>query len=158
MPFTPITLKVNGAKYTIVTWPMSRLIDVLREELMLTGVKEGCGEGECGACAVLLDGELVNSCLIPVLQADGAQITTVEGLTKDGEGHALQQALIDNGGTQCGICTPGMLMAALNLVRRNPHPSETDIRNALAGNLCRCTGYQRIIDSVARVCQEEKAA
>src|SRR3979411_3336944 len=103
MPFTSITLKVNGAEYTIETWPMSRLIDVLHEELTLTGVKEGCGEGECGACAVLLDGELVNSCLIPVLQADCAQITTIEGLTKNGEGDALQRALIDNGGTQCGI-------------------------------------------------------
>jgi aerobic carbon-monoxide dehydrogenase small subunit len=127
---------------------MRRLLDVLRQDLKLTGTKEGCGEGECGACAVLVDGELVNSCLVPVQQVHGAHVTTVEGLANGGQLCRLQQAFAENGGTQCGICTPGMLMAALNLLNHNPHPSAAEIRKGLAGNLCRCTGYMQIVKSV----------
>ena len=145
-----VHLTVNGAQHTVETWPMERLLDVLRNHLGLTGVKEGCGEGECGACSILLDGQLVNSCLIPVLQADGSAITTIEGIATSGQLHAIQQAFIDHGGAQCGICTPGMIIAALNLLRENPNPSEAEIRNGLAGNLCRCTGYMRIFKSVAQ--------
>lgn len=129
---------------------MERLLDVLRNQLGLTGTKEGCGEGECGACSVLLDGQLVNSCLIPVLEADGCEITTIEGIATSVQLHAIQQAFIDHGGAQCGICTPGMIIAAVNLLRENPNPSEAEIRNGLAGNLCRCTGYMRIFKSVAQ--------
>ena len=129
---------------------MERLLDVLRNYLGLTGVKEGCGEGECGACSILLDGQLVNSCLIPVLQADGSAITTIEGIATSGQLHAIQQAFIDHGGAQCGICTPGMIIAAVSLLRENPNPTEAEIRNGLSGNLCRCTGYMRIFKSVAQ--------
>lgn len=124
---------------------MARLLDVLREQLRLTGTKEGCGEGECGACSVLIDGELVNSCLIPVMQAAGSQITTIEGL----ESGRLQDAFLQAGAAQCGICTPGMILAAWHLLQRVPRPSREEIREALAGNLCRCTGYQKICDAVA---------
>ena len=145
-----IHLTVNGTQHAVETWPMERLLDVLRNHLGLTGTKEGCGEGECGACSILLDGQLVNSCLIPVLQADGCEITTIEGIASSGQLHAIQQAFIDHGGAQCGICTPGMIIAAVNLIRENPNPSEAEIRNGLAGNLCRCTGYMRIFKSVAQ--------
>ena len=145
-----IHLTVNGTQYAVETWPMERLLDVLRNQLGLTGTKEGCGEGECGACSILLDGQLVNSCLIPVLEADGCEITTIEGIATSGQLHAIQQAFIDHGGAQCGICTPGMILAAVNLLRENPNPSEAEIRNGLAGNLCRCTGYMRIFKSVAQ--------
>jgi carbon-monoxide dehydrogenase small subunit len=127
---------------------MERLLDVLRENLSLTGTKEGCGEGECGACSVLIDGELVNSCLTPVLQAAGSEILTVEGLAKNGELHRLQDAFARAGGAQCGICTPGMIMASYQLLQRIPHPTDEQIREGLAGNLCRCTGYQKIFDAV----------
>jgi carbon-monoxide dehydrogenase small subunit len=127
---------------------MKRLLDVLREDLHLTGTKEGCGEGECGSCSVRMNGELVNSCLVPVLQAEGADIQTVEGLGAIGALHPLQRAFLDCGGAQCGICTPGMLMAATQLLAINPHPSLAEIREGLAGNLCRCTGFIRIFDSV----------
>ena len=128
---------------------MKRLLDVLREDLQLTGTKEGCGEGECGSCSVRMNGELVNSCLIPVLQAEGAEIQTVEGLALNGELHPLQKAFLEHGGSQCGICTPGMLMASAQLLEQNPHPGMPQIREALAGNLCRCTGFMRIFESVA---------
>ncbi len=144
---------VNGQEHTLHVYPMARLLDVLREELHLTGTKEGCGEGECGACSVLLNGELVNSCLLPVLQVDGAAITTVEGIADANRLHAVQEAFVSSGGSQCGICTPGMVMAALNLLQRVPNPTEEDIRAGLAGNLCRCTGYTRIFESVVRACQ-----
>jgi len=127
---------------------MARLLDVLREDLGLTGTKEGCGEGECGACAVLLDGELVNSCLVPVIQVEGRSVLTVEGLEKEGRLHPVQEAFAQTGGTQCGICTPGMILASYQLLERNPHPTDEQIRAGLAGNLCRCTGYQKIFDAV----------
>jgi carbon-monoxide dehydrogenase small subunit len=148
-----IRFTVNGESRAVHAPPMKRLLDVLREDLHLTGTKEGCGEGECGSCSVRMDGELVNSCLVPVLQAEGAEIQTVEGLALDGELHPLQQAFLQHGGAQCGICTPGMLMAAAQLVERNPHPGLAEIREALAGNLCRCTGFMRIFESVAAAAQ-----
>jgi carbon-monoxide dehydrogenase small subunit len=126
---------------------MARLLDVLRAS-GLTGTKEGCGEGECGACGVLVDGALVNSCLMPVAQAEGAAITTIEGIGGDAKLHAIQQSFLECGGAQCGICTPGMVLAAYELLSRTPHPSEEDVRLALAGNLCRCTGYMRIFEAV----------
>jgi carbon-monoxide dehydrogenase small subunit len=139
---------VNGETCTVHVPPMKRLLDVLREDLRLTGAKEGCGEGECGSCSVRIDGELVNSCLIPVVQAEGAAIQTVEGLATNGVLHPLQECFLACGGAQCGICTPGMLMAAAQLIERNPHPSIAEIREGLAGNLCRCTGFMRIFESV----------
>jgi carbon-monoxide dehydrogenase small subunit len=141
-------MQVNGESRTVHAPPMKRLLDVLREDLHLTGAKEGCGEGECGSCSVRLDGELVNSCLVPVLQAQGAEIQTVEGLASNGILHPLQESFLACGGAQCGICTPGMLMAAAQLIERNPHPSLAEIREGLAGNLCRCTGFMRIFESV----------
>lgn len=144
---------VNGQQRTVESYPMTRLLDVLREELHLTGTKEGCGEGECGACTVNIDGRIVNSCLVPVAQAQGTLITTIEGVATDTQLHAVQQAFIEHGGAQCGICTPGMILAAIDLLERNPKPSEDDIRNGLAGNLCRCTGYMKIFESVVRACQ-----
>ncbi len=134
---------------------MARLLDVLREQLQLTGTKEGCGEGECGACTVLIDGQIVNSCLVPVAQLNGVEITTIEGVAGDDQLHAVQQAFIDHGGAQCGICTPGMVLAAVNLLERIPAPTEADIRTGLAGNLCRCTGYMKIFESIVRACEDE---
>jgi CO/xanthine dehydrogenase Mo-binding subunit/aerobic-type carbon monoxide dehydrogenase small subunit (CoxS/CutS family) len=154
---TPVTinLRVNGRDVAVRTHPMARLLDVLRQQLNLTGTKEGCGEGECGACSVLIDGELVNSCLLPVLQADGASIVTIEGLSPDAsELHALQQSFLTHGGAQCGICTPGMVLAASSLLERCPNPTDADIRMGLAGNLCRCTGYMRIFEAVRQARQQ----
>jgi aerobic carbon-monoxide dehydrogenase small subunit len=145
-----LRLRVNGEERRVAAHPLARLLDVLREELHLTGTKEGCGEGECGACAVWIDGELVNSCLVPSLQADGADVRTVEGLASGGL-HPVQRAFLDYGGAQCGICTPGMLMAATKLLEMRPEPTEIEIREALAGNLCRCTGYLRIFEAIAKV-------
>ncbi|MBA2732989.1 MAG: (2Fe-2S)-binding protein [Acidobacteria bacterium] len=136
---------------------MARLLDVLREELRLTGTKEGCGEGECGACSVLIDGVLVNSCLIPVLQIEGTEIKTIEGIASGDQLHAVQQAFISCGGAQCGICTPGMVIAAVNLLERTPNPSQAEIRTGLAGNLCRCTGYIKIFEAVVQACQSVEA-
>jgi len=132
---------------------MARLLDVLREELGLTGAKEGCGEGECGACSVEMDGALVNSCLVPILHADGAEIRTIEGIAGD-RLHPIQQAFLSCGGAQCGICTPGMILAALNLLDRYPRPTEAEIREGLAGNLCRCTGYTKILESILKASRE----
>jgi carbon-monoxide dehydrogenase small subunit len=143
-----IQLIINGQSATVEAPPMKRLLDVLREDLGLTGTKEGCGEGECGSCSVRRNGELVNSCLVPVLQANGARIETVEGLAIDAELHPLQKAFLECGGAQCGICTPGMLMAATHLLAHNPRPSMDEIREGLAGNLCRCTGFIKIFESV----------
>ena len=150
-----VNLTVNGTPQTLRVLPMARLLDVLREDLRLTGTKEGCGEGECGACSVLIDGELVNSCLVPVLQVEGAEIKTIEGVASGAELHAVQEAFIECGGAQCGICTPGMVLAAVSLLAHTPQPTEADIRNGLAGNLCRCTGYMKIFDAVVRACQRE---
>ena len=149
-----ISFTVNGESRTVEVFPMARLLDVLREQLHLTGTKEGCGEGECGACTVILDGQIVNSCLVPIAQVNGADITTIEGVAQQDQLHAVQQAFIDHGGAQCGICTPGMVLAAVDLLNRNGAPSETEIRNGLAGNLCRCTGYMKIFESVVRAYQK----
>ena len=152
-----VTCTVNGARHTLHAHPLARLLDVLREELRLTGTKEGCGEGECGACSVLIDGELVNSCLVPVLQVEGAQVQTIEGVASGEQLHAVQEAFIECGGTQCGICTPGMVLAAISLLEHTPQPTHEDIRNGLAGNLCRCTGYMKIFDAVVRACHRNEA-
>jgi carbon-monoxide dehydrogenase small subunit len=148
-PRVDVHLRANGRAAVVRVHPMARLLDVLRRDLGLTGTKEGCGEGECGACAVLLDGELVNSCLLPVLRADGASVVTIEGLAPDrAELHAVQQAFLTHGGAQCGICTPGMVLAAVALLDRHPNPTDAEIREGLSGNLCRCTGYVRIFAAV----------
>ena len=149
-----IKLKVNGTTHTVDVFPMARLLDVLREHLHLTGTKEGCGEGECGACTVIIDGRIVNSCLVPAAQVDGSEITTIEGVAHEDQLHPVQQAFIDHGGAQCGICTPGMVLAAVDLLKRNPAPTENEIRTGLAGNLCRCTGYMKIFESVVRAYQK----
>jgi carbon-monoxide dehydrogenase small subunit len=144
------SLTVNGKLETVRVYPMERLLDVLRHELGLTGAKEGCGEGECGSCSVLMDGRLVNSCLIPALQAAGANLTTIEGLADGPQLSALQAAFLECGGAQCGICTPGMILASCHLLNKKPNPTLDDIREGLSGNLCRCTGYMQIFDAVAK--------
>jgi aerobic carbon-monoxide dehydrogenase small subunit len=146
---------VNSEPATLYAYPMERLLDVLREQLRLTGTKEGCGEGECGACSVIIDGQIVNSCLVPAVQVEGCSIKTIEGLALDGHQlHDVQQAFIECGGAQCGICTPGMIMAAVDLLEKNATPTDQEIRDGLAGNLCRCTGYMKIFESVVRACQK----
>ena len=141
----PVELDVPG---------MRRLLDVLREDMGLTGTKEGCGEGECGACTVMIDGRIVNSCLVPVAQVEGCSLKTIEGIAiSDTQLHAVQRAFIECGGAQCGICTPGMVIAAVSLLEQNPDPNEEAIRNGLAGNLCRCTGYMKIFESVVKACR-----
>ena len=148
-----VRCEINGKPATLEAYPMARLLDVLRQQAGLTGTKEGCGEGECGACAIEMDGALVNSCLVPVLQADGAAIRTIEGIANGAELDAVQKAFLEHGGAQCGICTPGMILAAKNLLARIPQPSESEIREGLAGNLCRCTGYTKIFESVVAACR-----
>ncbi len=145
-----IEFQVNGKKHKVNVPPMKRLIDVLREDVKLTGTKEGCGEGECGACSVLIDGKLVNSCLVPASQVSGSKITTIEGIaSNNGEKlHPIQEAFLKCGGAQCGICTPGMIVATTFLLSKNKRPTLDQIREGLAGNLCRCTGYTKIFDSV----------
>ena len=150
-----IPCTVNGEALTLEAYPLERLLDVLREQLHLTGTKEGCGEGECGACSVFLNGELVNSCLVPAAQAAGATIKTIESVALGSELSAVQQAFVEFGGAQCGICTPGMVLAAVDLLARNPNPTEQEIRTGLAGNLCRCTGYMKIFESVVRAYQRK---
>jgi aerobic-type carbon monoxide dehydrogenase small subunit (CoxS/CutS family) len=147
-----IALSVNGVSLTVEVHPLTRLLDFLREHLRLTGTKEGCGEGECGACSALVDGALVVSCLVPMGQLDGARVVTIEGLAPAEAARLtpLQQALVEEGGTQCGICTPGIVMAAHALLAARPAPTLADIRDALAGNICRCTGYTAIYDAIAR--------
>jgi aerobic carbon-monoxide dehydrogenase small subunit len=142
-----VSCTLNGRRTVLEGHPMTRLLDAVRR-LGLTGTKEGCGEGECGACGVLLDGALVNSCLTPLAHADGASITTIEGVATDAMLQTIQESFLECGGAQCGICTPGMVLAAFELLSRNPNPTEDDVRGALAGNLCRCTGYMRIFASV----------
>jgi carbon-monoxide dehydrogenase small subunit len=145
-----IRCRVNGQDVELRGHPMMRLLDALRHELHLSGAKEGCGEGECGACAVMLDGRLATSCLVPLLQADGAVIVTIEGIADGERLHAVQDAFIACGAAQCGICTPGMVLAAVDLLRRSPCPTDAEIRAGLSGNLCRCTGYARIFDAVVK--------
>jgi carbon-monoxide dehydrogenase small subunit len=143
-----IHLTVNGKQESLDVSPMTRLLDLLREDLHLTGTKEGCGEGECGACAVLVDGVLVNSCLVPALQVSGSRICTIEGVSTEGRLHPIQQCFLERGGAQCGICTPGMILATHHLLDKHPNPTLEQIQEGLAGNLCRCTGYMRIFESV----------
>ena len=153
-----ITLDINGESRSVEVSPWKRLLDVLREDLHLTGTKEGCGEGECGSCSVFVDGALVNSCLVPVCQVAGRDIETIEGVARSPATAPLTDAFVELGGAQCGICTPGMVLAATALVRRGGATDERSIREALAGNLCRCTGYVKIVDAVARACQRIAAA
>jgi aerobic carbon-monoxide dehydrogenase small subunit len=153
-----VQCEVNGEPVTLHAYPMARLIDVLREQLKLTGTKEGCGEGECGACAVEMDGALVNSCLIPAAQAEGRKIRTIEGMAQAGTLHAVQRAFVACGGAQCGICTPGMVLASVNLLARYPRPNDAQIREGLSGNLCRCTGYTKIFAAVLQAMQHSEQA
>ncbi len=149
-----ITLNVNGKEYTIQVKPSATLLDVIREELALTGAKEGCGEGECGACTVIMDGLAVNACLILAAEANGKQITTIEGLARGEQLHPIQQAFVDVGGLQCGFCTPGMILSTKALLDKNQNPTDEEIRKGLEGNFCRCTGYTKIVESV-RVAAEK---
>ena len=144
----PITLRINGEDYDIVVEGRTRLLDAVREQCELTGAKEGCSTGDCGACTVLLDGKPITSCMCFAASAQGKEITTIEGLARHGELTPVQEAFIDRGGLQCGICTPGMILSATALLDENPKPSKDEIRFALAGNLCRCTGYQKIVEAV----------
>ena len=144
-----IAFTINGETKKVFAYPMARLLDVLRNEMQLTGTKEGCGEGECGSCSVLLDGLLVNSCLIPVGQVQDANMVTIEGISKRDVAPFVQQAFLECGGAQCGICTPGMILAAVHLLEKNSDPTLEEIREGLAGNLCRCTGYTQIFAAVA---------
>jgi len=152
-----ISFTVNGEARTVHAHPMERLLDVLRNQLALTGSKEGCGEGECGSCSVLMDGALVNSCLVPVLQAHGATVVTIEGIAQKDQLRPLQQAFLDCGGAQCGICTPGIIMAACHLLSKKPQPTPEEIREGLSGNLCRCTGYAQILEAVQEAAARESS-
>lgn len=143
-----IKFKVNGKSYNIDVCPSIRLIDLLRDELELTGTKEGCGEGECGSCTVIMDGKAVNSCLVLAPQVDGKEIITVEGLAEDEQLDLLQQKFLEHSAVECGFCTPGMLMSAKALLMRNPHPTDEEIRTAIAGNLCRCAGYSKVVAAI----------
>ena len=144
----PLQLRINGDDYDVMVRPQKVLVDVLRDDLRLTGTKKGCAEGECGACTVLMDGKPVASCLVLAVQAVGHEITTIEGLGRDGEMDAIQKAFVSHGAVQCGYCSPGFIMVTKGLLDQNPNPTETEIREAFAGNLCRCTGYQYIVDAV----------
>jgi carbon-monoxide dehydrogenase small subunit len=151
-----ITFTVNGKKQTVVTDPLKRLLDILRDDLKLKGTKEGCGEGECGACSVIMNGRVVLSCLVPALQVDGARVVTIEGLGSESQPHPLQKAFMEEGAVQCGFCTPGMIMAAHELMDRSAHPTRAEVRTALAGNLCRCTGYDKIFRAVEKAAYSKK--
>lgn len=154
---TSIRLRVNGRDHEISAHPAERLLDVLRNRLGLTGTKEGCGTGQCGACTVLMDGEPVASCMVFAADAAGREITTIEGLAPPGRLHPLQAAFLEHGAVQCGFCTPGMILAAKALLDHNPKPSDDDIRRALIGNLCRCTGYQKILNAIRSVAHPTRA-
>ncbi len=154
-----IQFVINGQPVGIVVKPWRTLLEIIREDLNLTGTKEGCGHGECGSCTVVMGGKTVNSCLVPALEADGQEILTIEGLSEAGNLHPIQEAFVENSGMQCGFCTPGMIISAKALLDRNPDPSEEEIREAIAGNFCRCTGYTKIVESIgaaARTLREEK--
>ena len=143
-----ICVNINNAEYLFDCDPTERLVDILRKKLNFTGVKEGCGEGECGACSVIIDGRLSNSCLVAIGSVDGSRVMTIEGLRNTRRFDVLDKAFADAGAVQCGFCTPGMIMAAEALLEKNPHPTEADVRLAISGNICRCTGYNMIIDAV----------
>lgn len=149
-----ISFIINNKKAKINVDPSTRLLDVIRDELHLTGTKEGCGEGECGACTVLVNGEPYNSCLTPVINVEGKEILTIEGFRETKEYRVIADAFADMGGSQCGFCTPGMILVSYALLKKNPHPSEEEIRLALSGNLCRCTGYQAIVNAVFKASEK----
>lgn len=149
-----VNFVLNGREQTIEVDSNRRLLDLLRDDLGLTGVKEGCGEGECGACTVIINGQAVNSCLMLAAQVDGMEVTTIEGLGDEEHLHPLQESFIEEGAVQCGFCTPGMIMSAKALLDHNPTPNKTEIVNALAGNLCRCTGYGKIVKAVERAAKQ----
>lgn len=154
---TLITLTVNGIEHELAVEPNRTLVDVLRYDLELTGTKKGCDMGECGSCTVILNGKLVNSCLVLAVQVNGSEVMTIEGMKPSGGLHPLQQAFVDHGAIQCGFCSPGMILSASNLLQKNPAPTEQEIRTALSGNLCRCTGYQKIVEAVRSVRERTKA-
>ncbi len=149
-----VTFIINGDKKTLNIDPSMTLIEILRKELKLTGTKEGCGKGECGSCTVIMNRKTVNSCLVLGSQIDGSEITTIEGLSKKGELHPLQKAFIEEGAVQCGFCIPGMIMSAKSLLDENPDPTEEEIREGISGNLCRCTGYSKIIEAIQKAAKE----
>jgi len=153
-----ISFKINGRDCTVDVPPAMRLLDLLRDRLGLTGTKEGCGEGECGACTVIIDGDAVNSCLVLASQVRGREITTVEGLARDGELDVLQKSFLDGGAVECGFCTPGMLLSAKALLMKNPAPAEEEIRAALAGNMCRCAGYAKVVAAVRAAASKVQCA
>ncbi len=144
-------IKVNGQEHKITVEPWQTLLDVLRYDLGLTGAKEGCGNGNCGTCTILLDGKAVNSCLVFAVEVEGKEITTIEGLSQRGEPHPLQRSFIEEGAVQCGFCTPGVILTAKALLDSNPHPTEVEVRRAIVGNLCRCTGYDKIVRAIMKV-------
>ena len=146
---TVLTCTVNGTEHTVLADTRDTLLELLRDRIGLTGTKEGCGNGNCGTCTVLMDGATVNACLILALEAPGSDIVTIEGLSDNGRMHPIQEALVEHGGTQCGFCTPGIVLSAKALLDANPRPTEADIRHAIAGNLCRCTGYGKIVEAIA---------
>ncbi len=150
----PIELRVNGEQYEVAVDPRRTLLEVLRDELELTGPKKGCDTGECGACTVIMDGKPVVSCLVLAVEAQGKDILTIEGVSKNGELHPIQKAFIEHGALQCGFCTPGMILSAKSLLDRNPKPTEEEVRRAIAGNLCRCTGYVKIVEAILAVSKE----
>ncbi|MFC2013673.1 (2Fe-2S)-binding protein [Chloroflexota bacterium] len=149
-----IKLTVNRKSYELSVQPWRTLLEIIREELRLNGTKEGCGIGECGACTVIMDGKTVNSCLVLAVEADGKEVTTIEGLADGDKLHTVQEAFVENGGLQCGFCTPGMIMSAKVLLDENSSPTEEEIRRAIAGNFCRCTGYTKIIESIKAAAQK----
>ncbi|MDP7240680.1 MAG: (2Fe-2S)-binding protein [Dehalococcoidia bacterium] len=151
-----ITLNVNGATYDIVVEPYRTLVDVLRDDLGLTGTKRGCGRGNCGTCTILVDGKAVNSCLVLALDMVGRSIVTIEGLAQDGSMHPIQEAFVRYGAVQCGYCTPGLIMATKAFLEKNPKPSEEEVRSAISGNICRCTGYAKVIDAILAVAEGRK--
>ncbi len=150
----PITLNVNGDEYNISVSPTKTLVDALREDVGLTGTKKGCAAGECGACTVLFDGDPVASCMMLAVQANGHNIVTIEGVAKCGEMDPIQKSFVEHGAIQCGYCTPGFIMVTKGLLDRNPHPTEEEAKKAIAGNLCRCTGYQKIVDAIMELSQK----
>ncbi len=154
----PITLKINGQRHDVLVEPSATLLEAVRDQAGLMGAKEGCGTGDCGACSMIVDGRLVTSCLMLAVEAEGSDITTIEGLARDGQLHPLQQAFIDLGAVQCGYCIPGMILAGKALLDANPNPAPDEIRRAIAGNLCRCTGYTKIVEAIAAAATQLQGA